>query len=111
MRQYVPEEQLWTEFNGTLDFQYDHSVYWPALQKLCKERREEHRQRWVQGGQLIGEHEDYLCGHSPAGAGGGPSAPPANGDDKTEAAQATTEVPAPVAEAEGKAAQESTEKA
>jgi len=91
MRQYVPEEQLWTEFNGTLNFEYDHSVYWPALQKLSNERREEQRLRWVAGGKLIGETEDYLCGHSPVGVAG---VPPSNGEDKAGVSEATTEVPA-----------------
>lgn len=90
MRQYVPEEQLWTEFNGTLDFTYDHSVYWPALQKLCNERREEQRRRWVAGGELIGEHEDYLGGHSPTGAAGGP---PSDGKDEVESSEPPSEPP------------------
>ena len=88
MRKYVPEEQLWTEFNGSLDFKYDHSVYWPALHKLCDERRETRRQRWIQGGRLIGEHEDFLAGQSPKGA----ASPATNGvavtitgGEKTEA--------------------------
>lgn len=91
MRQYVPEEQLWTEFNGTLNFEYDHSVYWPALQKLSDERREAQRLRWIAGGKLIGETEDYLCGHSPVGVAG---VLPSNGEEKSGGSEATTEVPA-----------------
>ncbi len=63
MRQYVPEEQLWTEFNGTLGFDYDHSTYWPALTALCAERRVARKERWLAGGSQVGEHEDYLTGH------------------------------------------------
>ncbi|OIW30326.1 cral trio domain-containing protein [Coniochaeta ligniaria NRRL 30616] len=62
MRQYVPEEELWTEFGGKLDFDYDHAAYWPALQKLCEEKRASRKQRWIAGGSHIGEHEDYLAG-------------------------------------------------
>ncbi|KAK3328289.1 CRAL-TRIO domain-containing protein [Cercophora scortea] len=67
MRQFVPTEQLWTEFHGSLEFEYDHSVYWPAFIKLCHERHEARLQRWISGGQHIGELEDYLTGHLQAG--------------------------------------------
>lgn len=30
-RQHVPPQQLWKEFSGDLDFEYDHDVYWPAF--------------------------------------------------------------------------------
>lgn len=73
MRQYVPEEQLWTEFGGSLEFEYDHATYWPALRKLCAERAGSRRQRWVAGGSQIGEHEDYLAGGKEMGV-GAPSA-------------------------------------
>jgi hypothetical protein len=69
MNQYVPSEQLWTEFNGKLDFEYDHSVYWPALQKLCGERREQRKAKWIAGGKHIGEYEDFLGGALPQGVG------------------------------------------
>lgn len=63
MKTYVPAEQLSTDFSaGALNFEYDHSVYWPALVKLCDERREEQKKRWEQGGSVIGESELYLRG-------------------------------------------------
>lgn len=67
MTQYVPKEQLWKEFNGELDFDYDHSTYWPALMKLCEERRAARTKRWEDGGKHIGELEDYLAGQLPHG--------------------------------------------
>ncbi|KAI3323294.1 CRAL/TRIO domain-containing protein [Xylariaceae sp. AK1471] len=68
MTQYVPSEQLLADFKGgELPFEYDHSVYWPALQKLCSERRAERLRRWEAGGKQIGESEDYLKGHAPHG--------------------------------------------
>lgn len=70
MRQYVPAEQLWTTFKGDLDFEYDHSVYWPALIKLCSERHAARKARWGAGGKHIGESEDYLSGHTPYGVAG-----------------------------------------
>ncbi|GKT84524.1 CRAL/TRIO domain-containing protein [Colletotrichum tofieldiae] len=70
MRQYVPEEQLWTEFSdGKLEFEYDHATYWPALNGMCKEKRDTRTARWVAGGKQIGELEDYLGGAVPKGVG------------------------------------------
>ena len=63
MTQYVPPEQLWTEYpGGKLEFEYDHSVYWPAFVKLAHDRREAHKARWIAGGKHVGEFEDYLNG-------------------------------------------------
>lgn len=88
MNQYVPTEQLWTEFDGQLEFEYEHSVYWPALIKLCNERRADRMARWVAGGKLVGELEDYLAGALTTGAGSEPTVD-ANTDVNTDA---TTEV-------------------
>lgn len=80
MSKYVPKEQLWTEFGGDVDFEYDHSVYWPALKQLSEERRAERTQRWEKGGKRIGEFEDYLSGKNEQSVN-----PPQSGDaDKTE---------------------------
>ncbi|KAI1776014.1 CRAL/TRIO domain-containing protein [Hypoxylon cercidicola] len=77
MTQYVPKEQLWTEYTGgQLQFEYDHDVYWPALQKLCAQKRAEQVQRWEAGGKQIGEKEDYLKGHDVQGV-----APPSTSTD------------------------------
>lgn len=64
MTQFVPAEQLWTEYQaqGKLDFDYDHSEYWPALTKLCDQKRKERKERWIAGGKLVGESEIYLWG-------------------------------------------------
>lgn len=63
MKTYVPAEQLWKEFSdGALDFEYDHDAYWPALMRLCNERRTEQKRRWAVGGSVIGESEGYLRG-------------------------------------------------
>ncbi|KAI1432658.1 CRAL-TRIO domain-containing protein [Xylaria sp. CBS 124048] len=64
MTQYVVPEQLVKDVKGgELPFEYNHSVYWPALQKLSDERRTARLQRWEAGGKQIGELEDYLNGH------------------------------------------------
>lgn len=62
MRQHVPPQQLWNEFHGDLEFDYDHAIYWPALLKLCAEKQAEHLERWVKGGKQYGENEAYIKG-------------------------------------------------
>lgn len=62
MRAYVPAEQLWSaDWKGDLDFDYDHDVYWPALNELCRRRRESRAARWRAAGAVVGEREDYLA--------------------------------------------------
>ncbi|KMP08876.1 hypothetical protein DIZ76_016622 [Coccidioides immitis] len=62
LRQHVPPAQLWKAVNGDVEFEYDHASYWPALNALAAQRREEYRERWNKGGKLVGEHENYLKG-------------------------------------------------
>jgi hypothetical protein len=62
MRQHVPPQQLWDQFHGDMKFEYDHSVYWPALLKFAEERYSERRERWVKAGKHYGESESYLRG-------------------------------------------------
>ena len=45
-----------------MKFEYDHKVYWPALNGLAEQRRSEQLERWVKGGKRIGESEGYLKG-------------------------------------------------
>ncbi|OJD22567.1 hypothetical protein ACJ73_06081 [Blastomyces percursus] len=70
LRKHVPPTQLLKSLNGEVEFEYDHSTYWPALNKLCEQRRKEYHERWVQGGKVIGEHENYLRGGSDKGLNG-----------------------------------------
>lgn len=71
MRQFVPAAQLWSsDWNGDLDFEYDHAVYWPALNDMCRRRREERLARWKAAGSLVGESEDYLAGGTDVSVGG-----------------------------------------
>ncbi|KAL9622136.1 MAG: hypothetical protein Q9160_003479 [Pyrenula sp. 1 TL-2023] len=63
----VPKEQLLKRNGGSVDFEYDHSEYWPALNQLAESRRNEYRSRWEQAGSKIGEHEDYLRGAPSSG--------------------------------------------
>ena len=62
MRKYVPAEQLRQSHGGDLQFEYEHDIYWPSLNKLAEERRRLQYERWVKGGKMIGESELYLKG-------------------------------------------------
>ncbi|CAN9474653.1 unnamed protein product [Alternaria alternata] len=59
---HVPASQLMKVSGGEVDFKYDHSVYWPALEKLTNERRQQRKERWEKAGKIIGESEIYLWG-------------------------------------------------
>ncbi|KAF2705927.1 CRAL/TRIO domain-containing protein [Pleomassaria siparia CBS 279.74] len=59
---HVPSSQLMEKAGGDVDFEYDHSVYWPALDALASQRRKEHKERWEAAGKHIGESEVYLWG-------------------------------------------------
>lgn len=62
LRKHVPPAQLDKEYGGDADFEYDHKVYWPALDKMCAERRAASKKRWEAAGSHIGESESYLKG-------------------------------------------------
>ncbi|KAI9883496.1 MAG: hypothetical protein M1823_004742 [Watsoniomyces obsoletus] len=62
LRDFVPPAQLWSTMGGDVDFDYDHSAYWPALNKLATERKREYRERWMRAGKQVGELEAYLKG-------------------------------------------------
>lgn len=59
---HVPAAQLMKQSGGDVDFQYDHDVYWPELERWTEQCRKEHRERWERGGKLIGESEVYIKG-------------------------------------------------
>ncbi|EED22910.1 CRAL/TRIO domain protein [Talaromyces stipitatus ATCC 10500] len=62
LREHVPPSQLLSSCGGDVQFEYDHSVYWPTLNKLADNRRQQMRERWVRAGRHIGESEFYLRG-------------------------------------------------
>lgn len=62
MNLYVPKEQLMKESSGDVEFEYDHTSYWPALNKTCDARRAAYKARWERAGKRIGESEAYLRG-------------------------------------------------
>jgi CRAL/TRIO domain len=64
MAQHVPPSQLLKQNGGEVDFEYDHSVYWPSFIKLAETRRAAYRARWEKAGKPVGESEDHLTGGS-----------------------------------------------
>ncbi|PYH87927.1 CRAL/TRIO domain-containing protein [Aspergillus ellipticus CBS 707.79] len=65
--QHVPPGHLMKSMGGEVEFRYEHSTYWPTLNKLADQRRAAYTERWVQGGKRIGEFESYLkTGTSPS---------------------------------------------
>ncbi|KAL4943615.1 hypothetical protein BDV06DRAFT_189510 [Aspergillus oleicola] len=67
LNNHVPPAHLMKAVGGEVEFKYDHSAYWPALNKLAEIKRNEYRERWVQGGKRVGEYEHYLkTGVSPS---------------------------------------------
>lgn len=64
LKKYVPVKQLWKTHGGEMDFEYEHKLYWPALNEECAKRRAARKQRWIEGGKRIGEYEEYLKGGS-----------------------------------------------
>ena len=92
---HVPASQLMTASGGKVDFKYDHSIYWPALENLTEIRRQQRRERWQKAGKLIGESEIYLWGGEEDSVGAGVA------QDTTAAAPAASVAPAaPVAAVE-----------
>jgi hypothetical protein len=59
---HVPRAQLLKESAGEVEFEYDHAIYWKALNELCEQKMSQFRARWEKGGSRIGESELYLRG-------------------------------------------------
>lgn len=62
LRKFVPPSQLDKAYGGDADFEYVHDIYWPALNKMCVEKRAAYEDKWIKGGKRVGEFEAYLCG-------------------------------------------------
>ncbi|KAI0463255.1 Phosphatidylinositol transfer protein (PITP) [Komagataella kurtzmanii] len=55
--QYCPKEQLDHEFEGDVNFVYDHAKYWPEMLKIAREKKEHYMQRFEELGATIGLSE------------------------------------------------------
>ena len=62
LRLHVPPAQLWSIAGGDVEFEYDHSAYWPTLCQMAKGKRAAYVARWIKAGKQIGESEAYLKG-------------------------------------------------
>ncbi|KAI9371829.1 CRAL-TRIO domain-containing protein [Aspergillus egyptiacus] len=60
LNKHIPPGQLMKSVGGEVEFKYDHSAYWPALNKLAELKRKEYHERWIQAGKRVGESETYL---------------------------------------------------
>jgi hypothetical protein len=49
-------------WGGSVQFEYDHEKYWPALMEICKTRREEQMARWKALGGRVGLDEWSIKG-------------------------------------------------
>ena len=63
MNPHVVEDGLFAadnvtvEWGGDVTIPYEHETYWPALIKLCADRRETQMQRWRELGATVGLSE------------------------------------------------------
>lgn len=53
-------------WGGSVDFEYEHEKYWPALVSMCDKRREEQMEKWKQLGGIVGLKEWDVKGGSAA---------------------------------------------
>lgn len=61
---FVKGEQLDKDFDGFVDFEYKHDIYFPALVEMTKQRREKYMERFHKFGGVIGLSEVDLRGSS-----------------------------------------------
>lgn len=60
---FFTKENLMTQWwGGDREFEWDHDQYWPALVKMCEERRQTQKMRWKDMGATIGLDEWKIKG-------------------------------------------------
>ncbi|KAF8249762.1 cral trio domain-containing protein [Wilcoxina mikolae CBS 423.85] len=69
LREHVPPAQLDMKFGGDCQFEYDHSKFWPELNRVCEEKRARYVARWRANGSKIGASEFELKGEDSLTAG------------------------------------------
>lgn len=62
---FVKSEQLDKDFDGLVDFEYNHDLYFPALIKMSAERRTHYMNRYEKFGAVVGLSEIDLRGANP----------------------------------------------
>lgn len=59
---FVPDEQLDLDFGGSVNFEYDHAKYWPAMIKIAEEKKARYMERFEKFGGHVGLSERDLRG-------------------------------------------------
>ncbi|CDK28496.1 unnamed protein product [Kuraishia capsulata CBS 1993] len=59
---YCPHEQLDQEFDGEVNFQYRHDIYWPEMVRIAREKRKHYMDRFEKFGGEVGLSEFDLRG-------------------------------------------------
>lgn len=95
---------------GEVDFKYDHAVYWPALDKLVTERRQQRKERWEKAGKMTGESEIYLWGGDEPSLNTGKAEAPAADEQAAVADSKEATAPAGAQDANGAELVEGVEK-
>jgi len=54
---FVPQQQLDKEFNGLLDFEYNHDMYWPEMNRIAQEKHKIYLENFKRLGGEIGLSE------------------------------------------------------
>ena len=54
---FVPAEQLDKEFQGLMDFEYDHEVYWPTMNEIAEKKHKLYMENFRKYGSKIGLSE------------------------------------------------------
>lgn len=62
LKNYVPSAQLLESYGGDVKFEYDHSIFYPALNDMCEQRMRDYTARWEARGKKIGDDEYVLKG-------------------------------------------------
>jgi hypothetical protein len=60
LREHIPPVQLDMKFGGDCEFSYDHSKFWPELNRICEEKHTRAVARWRADGSRIGASEFEL---------------------------------------------------
>ncbi|AWU75270.1 hypothetical protein CAS74_003612 [Pichia kudriavzevii] len=63
-KKFVHAEQLDKDFEGLVDFEYNHELYWPALLEITQKRRAAYFERFHKFGAVVGLSEIDLRGSS-----------------------------------------------
>ena len=61
---YVPKEQLDKDFEGLVNFEYDHKKYWDVMIKISQDKKHQYFERFEKFGGIVGLSEVDLRGNN-----------------------------------------------